>query len=73
MKNDFYKTMFEVILISEYTDSEIRITSTFWYFCQANRQTEFHFEKPIGGSRWACPHAPKGSRFFRFDIQNFET
>ena len=35
-----YKILFEVIFISEFTDSEIRITSTFRSFRQANsRQT----------------------------------
>ena len=35
------KNLFEVILISEFTDSDIRITSTFRYFCQANRLIDF--------------------------------
>ena len=38
-KNHFYKTLFEVILISEFTYSKIRITSTFRSFWQTYRQT----------------------------------
>ena len=46
-KNHFYKNLFEVILISEFMDSEIKISSTFRSFCQADRLPEFHFEKPL--------------------------
>ena len=37
----------EVILISEFVNAEIRITSTFWYFCQADTLPGFYFEKPL--------------------------
>ena len=37
----------EVILISEFTDSEIKIISTFLSFCQANSLTGFHFENRL--------------------------
>ena len=38
-KHQFYNNMFEVILISEFINPEIRITSTYRPFCQADRQT----------------------------------
>ena len=37
----------DVILISGFMNSEIRITSTLRYFCQADRLPCFHFEKPL--------------------------
>ena len=36
-KGHFYKNFVEVILISEFMDSEIRISSAFMPFCQAAR------------------------------------
>ena len=41
-KSHFYNNLFEVILISEFTGSEIRSTSIFRYFCQVNRLTGSH-------------------------------
>ena len=37
IKNQFKQFFVEVILISDFTNSEIRITSTFRSFCQADR------------------------------------
>ena len=37
----------EMILLSEFTGSEIRITSAFRSFGQASRLTGFHFKKPL--------------------------
>ena len=46
--------MFEVILISEFMNPEIRITSTIMPFSQADRLPEFYFEKsPLPCSRFA--------------------
>ena len=39
----FPKKQFDVI-ITEFTDSEIRMPSTFWF---GNRLTGFYFEKPL--------------------------
>ena len=46
-KDHFKHIVAELILISEITNSELRITSTLRYFCQAGRLTGFHFEKPL--------------------------
>ena len=45
--NQNYKKLIEVILISEFMNLEIRITSTFRPVCQAGRLPRFHFEKPL--------------------------
>ena len=44
---DYFIFFVKLILISEITNSEIRITSTLRYFCQACRLPGFHFEKPL--------------------------
>ena len=46
-KNHFKITFVKVILICEFTNSEIRISSTFRYFCQAVTLLGFHCEKPV--------------------------
>ena len=44
----------EVILISEFVSLEIRITSKFRLFCQADRLPGVHFEKPLLSILFSC-------------------
>ena len=45
---DHSKQIFvQLILVSEITNSEIRITSTLRHFCQVDRLPGFHFENPF--------------------------
>ena len=66
---DSFKHIFvEVILLSEFTNSEIGITSTFRCFYQANRLSGFHFEKSLLTSNLHLRLCPGSHSFIVNDI-----